>query len=414
MNRRQTLVSLMAFSGTSWTLAGDWGASKGYPTGWPPKNAKGGQPMPWTNEDYMVGNFSGGIESIWPTRLVKAGNEAFKFKQSEPLPSNLAGRLKQLQISSGKPAILVIRKGAIVYENYEFGRTQNMRFFGMSMAKSVLSLLVGICLKEGVIKNLNVPVSEFAGSKLGSSELGAITIQNAMNMSGGSNICVPNHCSGSSDDFSKFAKTAKAGHPLHRLTNTSVEQTLRNWTFGFKYPQGERFEYNPVDPSLIGVLVSQVSGGLLSNFMSEKLWKPMGAEADGSWSLDSLGHELVDGSFAATLRDWGRLGLLVAQKGRINGHQIVSEEYIRECRNTSNQFGYLAPGNISHKLLGAGYKNFFHLPAESKNWLKFQGGSGQTILCDLESESVLVVLSVSNSRGFDGTYESLFGEIVRL
>ena len=140
----------------------------------------------------------------------------------------------------------------------------------------------------------------------------------------------------------------------------------------------------------------------------------MGAEMDGAWLTDSLGREDVDGGFLATLRDWGRLGLLVANGGRANQKQVVAESFILKCRETTGIFDYLAPGKIEGKLLKAGYKNFFHLPIESATWLKFQGAEGQTILADQRTGSVLVVLSASGQEGYNGTYESIFADIVKL
>lgn len=415
MNRRQGLVAAVGALSSAICGGADFGSSKGFPYGWPPKNERGGQPMPWTDPDYLVGNFSGGIETIWPTTLVKKFNVPSNFNGVDSLPGPLSQRLKDLQQTAGKPAILVIRKGGIAYENYEFKRTSDMRFSGKSMSKSVLSLLVGICIKEGLIDNLNDPIAKYAKWRIGNSELGSLTLQNAMNMSGGANICTGEpHCKGPRDDIEKWGFPAVAGHPRKRLARTNIKRTLQGWSHGFKYPQGSRFEYNPIDPALVGLVVEGAADRSISTFMSEKLWIPMGAEADGSWSVDSVGHEIVDGTFAATLRDWGRLGLLVAQKGAINGNQIVPESYILDCRNTAGSFGYLAPGNIPGKLQRAGYKHFFHLPNDSKSWLKFQGAGGQTILCDLKTESVLVILSAANRKGFDGTYESIFSDIVKL
>jgi CubicO group peptidase (beta-lactamase class C family) len=432
MNRRQVLAALVPLVSPVAFGAGDFGASKGFPHGWPPLNAMGGQPMPWTDDDYLIGNYSGGIETFWPTKLVKKYNKPSAFASVDGLPTALANKLKELQKSAGKPAALVIRKGGIAFENYEFQRTADMRFFGKSMAKSVLSLLIGACLKDGVISDLDHPIKFYARRRIGESDLGGITLQNAMNMSGGVNICIPNHCKATRDDVEKWGYPADAGRGRQRLRNTSVVRTLQDWRHGFKYEQGTKFEYNPVDPSLVGVALDgiinsssfdpQMVGSLgenpvnrsISEFMSQKLWIPMGAEADGSWSTDSVGHELVDGSFSATLRDWGRLGLLVAQKGAIGSNQIIPEKYILDCRDTSGKFSYLAPGNIPDKPLRAGYKNFFHLPNESNTWLKFQGAHGQSIFSDLKTESVMVILSASNNKAFDGTYEQIFSEIVKI
>lgn len=391
----------------------DFGASKGFPFGWPSKNERGGQPMPWQDETLNVGNFSGGIETFWPSKVVKAFNAPTLLHRGATLPVHLESRIKELQKKAGKPAVLVIRKGRISFENYEFGRVESMRFLGKSMSKSVLSLLTGIALEKGLIQSLDDSVGKYAPRFLEKSELGEITIQNALNMSGGANICIPNHCAAPRDDIEKW-QWASSGLPRNRLRGTNVNRVLSQWNHGLKYKQGTKFEYNPVDPSLIGLVLREASGQSLANFASEVLWRPMGAEMDGAWLTDAFGNEDVDGGFLATLRDWGRLGLLVANGGRVGQKQVVSESYISKTRDTTGAFAYLAPGKIEGKLLNAGYKNFFHLPAESESWFKFQGAEGQTILADQRTGSVLVVLSASNQEGFNGTYETLFSEIVKM
>lgn len=405
------VTSMLLPSGKVW--GNDFGASKGFPFGWPAKNERGGQPMPWQDESLNVGNFSGGIETFWPSSTVKAFNAPSPLVRGESLPDRLSLRIRDLQRKAGKPAVLVIRKGQISYENYEFGRNESMRFLGKSMVKSVLSLLTGIALDKGIIKSLDDTVGKYAPRTLEKTALSEITLQNALNMSGGANICIPNHCAAPRDDIEKW-QWASSGHPVNRLRRTNVDRVLAQWNHGLKYPQGTRYEYNPVDPSLIGLVLREATGQSLSNFASDVLWRPMGAERDGAWLTDSMGREDVDGGFLATLRDWGRLGLLVANGGKVGQRQVVAESFILKCRETTGVFDYLAPGKIEGKLLRAGYKNFFHLPVESEHWLKFQGAEGQTILADRKSGSVFVVLSASNQEGYSGTYESLFAEIVNL
>ena len=117
-------------------------------------------------------------------------------------------------------------------------------------------------------------------------------------------------------------------------------------------PEGARFNYNEICPLTIGMVIRSVTGQTMSAFAEEALWQPMGAEADATWQTDSTGAEFncvgfVSGvaPFASPLRDltetaaaqgcrlrdWGRLGLLVAQGGvTAEGRRIVSEDWISE------------------------------------------------------------------------------------
>src|SRR4029078_3418077 len=67
----------------------------------------------------------------------------------------------------------------------------------------------------------------------------------------------------------------------------------------------------------------------LAEYLSEKIWQPMGAEADATWLIDAAGQETAFTGINATLRDWGRFGLLLANDGVLNGKQIVPAAWVR-------------------------------------------------------------------------------------
>ena len=80
---------------------------------------------------------------------------------------------------------------------------------------------------------------------------------------------------------------------------------------------------------MLGLVLRAAVGKPLAEYLSEKIWQPMGAEADASWLMDAGGQELGFMGLNATLRDWGRLGLLLANYGKLNGRQIIPEEWVR-------------------------------------------------------------------------------------
>ena len=79
----------------------------------------------------------------------------------------------------------------------------------------------------------------------------------------------------------------------------------------------------------------------LSGYLSERLWQPMGAEADASWSLDSerSGFEKMESGLNAVARDYARFGLLFANAGRANGQQVVDEEWVRQATSPDTATG---------------------------------------------------------------------------
>ena len=70
----------------------------------------------------------------------------------------------------------------------------------------------------------------------------------------------------------------------------------------------------------------------------------MGAESDASWIIDKSGQEAAYCFLGATLRDFGRLGMLPANGGVANGKQIVHEEWVREATQPTPGYPHLNPG----------------------------------------------------------------------
>jgi CubicO group peptidase (beta-lactamase class C family) len=408
MQRRHLLQSVLALpivglSGEA--IANDFGASKGYLSGWPPLNERGGQPMPWTNSDYLVSNMSGGMEPLFKHSVVKAKGPASELR-SQPLAFKLDGKtdFANYQRQFGKTAVLVARGSTLYFENYEFSRTADMRFYSKSMAKGVLGLLAGLALEHGVLDSLDDPIEKYDG-RLKGKPLGGVKLRHALNMTSGADICQLD-C-GQRNDFERWEERAFLGSGRRRTVGTDADRVAIDWPWGFSHPSGTRFNYSHVDPHLVGMAIRGGAGQSLAQFTEKALWQPMGAQSDALWLTDSQGSEEVAGSFCATLRDWGRIGLLVANKGSVNGKQVIKESWLQTYRHFKDDEAFLKPGNIPNKWGKEGYKNFLHLPHINSAWLRFGGDLGQSIYIDQKSGTVMVVLSVSNQTG-QQIYEDLF------
>ena len=380
-------------------FSSDYGRDLGFPSGWGPM---GKTPNPWAYDDWIVGNFSGGIEQLFNKVVVKAPSEAtFLADKPTPMRWSLFSSFQDYQRSNGKMGMLVARADSIYFENYEFERSKSMRFYSKSMAKSVLSLLTGFALEHGVLSNLEDTIDKY-DARLKGKPLGAITIRQALNMSSGVDIC--HWLCGTPNNFERFELHGFLGHPKHRGKNTDQDAVIINWPYGFKSQPGTSFNYSHVDPQLISMAIRAATKMSIAQFMEMGLWKEIGAEADAVWLTDAAGAEDVSSSLLACMRDWGRLGLLVAQNGFIGSRQVISDSWFHECRTLRTDEGFLRKGKIAG--YDQGYKFYFHHPRDDGAWLRFGGDLGQSIYTDSKSGTCLVILSASNRGGQD--YRGLF------
>jgi CubicO group peptidase (beta-lactamase class C family) len=95
---------------------------------------------------------------------------------------------------------------------------------------------------------------------------------------------------------------------------------------------GRRFHYNNFNPLLVGLALERATGTPVATYLEQRLWRPLGMEADGSWSLDSDagGFEKMESGLNARAVDFAKLGLLFAQDGAWQGRQLVPRAWVRD------------------------------------------------------------------------------------
>jgi CubicO group peptidase (beta-lactamase class C family) len=328
-----------------------WGMEAGFPTGWGPP----GQPSRWEHYTaYRVGNYSGGYESMFRHRRIAASGVASPL---QPSPKKLSYRwgwgqrtiedyLSQWPVTG----LLIARAGQVWAEEYRFGRTPEMRMTSWSMAKSVTSLLFGIAMDRGLIRDLDETRQDSVPMLQGTLH-GQVKFRHLLNMSSGADVLHER-------DPVRIDVPAILGPSQARTVGTDVERVVRNWRDRLE-PQGVRFNYNELCPLTIGMVIRAVAQTSLAQFAQDHLWGPMGAESDATWLTDSLGKEYNCVGFAARLKDWARLGQLVAQKGVMQGLPVVSSAWIDACATHGPM-----DAQVRHGVMRAdmGYKNFFWHP----------------------------------------------------
>jgi len=225
-------------------------------------------------------------------------------------PDDLDKKLKAF----GTVALLVVHNDSILFEKYWDGYGDSSLSASFSIAKSITSLAIGIALKEGKIKSLDQPVSDFL-PEFKEGLKAKVTIRHLLTMSSGTDWN-----EAYSDPFSVTTE-AYYGYNVYKTT-TKVKM--------IKGP-GAYHEYKSGDTELLGLILAKATGEKLSDYVSEKLWKPLGAEHPAIWSTDKKnGIEKNFCCFNSNARDFARLGKLMLDTGRWNGVQIIDTTYWRQ------------------------------------------------------------------------------------
>lgn len=293
--------------------------------------------------------------------------------------------------ASGTTAFLVVHDDKLLYEWYFNGYDQRSVNTSFSMAKSFASALVGLAIDEGYIKSVDEPITNYLPELLKKDKrFKSITIRHLLTMSSGIK-----YEEGATLPWSEAADDTKTYYStdLRELAlNCQIEGT-----------PGQYFEYNNYNPLLVGMILERATGTHVSRYLQEKLWKPMGMEADGSWSLDSKedGFEKMESGVNARARDFARFGMLFAKEGNWRGKQLISRVWVEESTR---------PDTSADPSRNYQYFWWLNTP-NGKNHFSAQGNYGQYIYVAPEKDLVIVRLGKEEGEQGYGYWTELFDDL---
>lgn len=272
-------------------------------------------------------------------------------------------------------AFIIIKEDSIYYEKYWNGFSDTSITNSFSMAKSVISMLIGIAIKDGNIKSENDYVSEYL-EEFKEGEKAKIKIKDLLMMSSGLNWDESKSYNNLIAVFFSDIMQAYYGNNLYDLCmKTTVNST-----------PGVYFDYKSGDTQLLSFILKKVTGKSVSKYFEEKIWQPIGAENDALWCLDKEnGNEKAFCCLNSNARDFARLGKLMLQNGKWNGNQIIDSTYLKNA--ISAKILQTAEGT---KVDYYGYQ-FWLLPQfKNQNIFYLRGTLGQIIVV-IPSKKMIIV-----------------------
>src|SRR5215472_3668136 len=136
-------------------------------------------------------------------------------------------------------------------------------------------------------------------------------------------------------------------------------------------PPGRRFHYASIEPDVLAVVLRYATKKSMSDYLQEKIWQPIGAQSDAPWLVDAQGFNLAHFGFSAVLRDYARLGRLLAHDGAWNGRQMLPKQWMLDATTVRASDPYLTPDRKSTRLnsshLGISYAVFCLKKKKKKN-----------------------------------------------
>jgi CubicO group peptidase (beta-lactamase class C family) len=217
-------------------------------------------------------------------------------------------------------AFVVVQDDRLVYERYFEGSDRATRQTSFSVAKSFLSTLIGIAITEGAIDSVDDPVTDYLPELAERDErFERITLRDLLTMSSGLR-------------YEEHSGPVPWGDDISTYYGADLRDIGLNDTQVVAAP-GTAWHYNNYNPLLLGMVLERATGMSVAEYMSTRLWQPLGAERDATWSLDSerSGFEKMESGLNATPVDYARFGLLFLHGGAWNGTRIVPQAWVREA-----------------------------------------------------------------------------------
>ena len=343
------------------------------------------------------------FDELFPARTIPRGGEtqALKRAATEPpveyLHQGQRGGVDDYLARNRTTGLLILKGDTILVERYQYDRMPEHRLASYSMAKTMVAMLVGVALSEGKIRSVDDRAERYVAELTGT-PYGETPLRHLLTMSSG--VRFREVYSGSDDVFT-LGRLSVLGESEGGPATVQPFRTRDR-------PPGERFSYSSAETQVLGLVLRAATGKPLAEYLSEKLWRPMGAEADASWLIDKGGYEAAFIGVNARLRDYGRLGRVLAHDGMLEGRQIIPPAWVRAATTPpAKQFEPGATGS----LLGYGYQTWI-VPGPERQFM-LRGLRGQAVFVDPQSKLVMVHTGVIPIGAGLGEMVSLWSGVVK-
>jgi CubicO group peptidase (beta-lactamase class C family) len=306
--------------------------------------------------------------------------------------------LRDYMAQTGVTGFMVLQDGAIAYEHYANGSMPETRNMIWSVAKSYTVTILGLALKEGVIKSLDDTVEIYAPRFKGTA-YGETSIRHVAMMSSGMNF-------GPNDKWGPISLWAKTYFDLtaRQFDMDDVAADMDRLT-----PPGIEFRYRFPDTHVISAVLrgayAESYGGKVTwaQLMEDKLWQPFGFGGEAFWVISPADEEGTSWGHAGVsmrLLELAQLGQVYLDNGvpygEAGGQSRFTEEWVDGVSKPNARFQEPALDSFyPHQ----GYSRQFWIPQDYDGEFMALGGFDQVVWIDLKRNAVIAQTAAGSRHG---------------
>ncbi len=309
--------------------------------------------------------------------------------------------------------IVVLHKGAIVYERYFGALTPDATHIAFSVTKSFVGTLGAMLVADGRL-DPDAPTASIL-PELAASGFASATVRNLLDMRLGIEFSEDY-----TDPHAGVWNFARAGGFMPVRPDYTGPRHFYDFLPGVKQngPHGQGFHYQTAITEVLAWVVRRVTGLPLQALISQHFWVPLGMEHDAYLTVDSIGTAFGGGGLNAALRDQARFGEMMRNGGMAHGRQLVSAATIADITGGGDRDAFKAGGYAT--LPGGSYRNMWWMLHNSHGAYSARGIHGQAIYIDPTAEMVIARFAshpLAGNFNFDPTslpaYQALAEHLMR-
>ena len=274
--------------------------------------------------------------------------------------------------------LVVIKDHKLVLEEYFHTFWRSSIHDVRSAGKSVTSLLLGIAIKNGLVKSLDEDVySSLSNEKYPNihEDYKKVTLRNLLNMTSGLDADTDN--------------TNTPGHAVNWIDMDNWKDYLLGISLARE--PGKNWVYADINPLLIAAVIEEKSGMSLRDYAKKRLFDPLGI-TQYYWYTNKSNQTGAAGNLYLSTLDFAKIGVLVANEGKWESHQIVDVAYIEELMTTEIK-GVTDWWNLADSYGFFWYKSKRTFGGKTYEYLFASGNGGNHLVVIPEYEMVIALTS---------------------
>ncbi|WP_371189477.1 serine hydrolase domain-containing protein [Thalassotalea maritima] len=337
------------------------------------------------------------IRELLPTKQVSRGlgapipfeyalDDAIDAVRFTPTGSEDSMTWQQALSANYTDGMLILHKGKIVYEKYIGCLNELGKHAAMSMTKSMTGLLAEILVAEGALNEHSIVATIVP--ELANSAFGSATVRQVMDMTTGLSYS-EDYGDPNADIWVYSAAASPLPKPKDYQGPNGYFEYLQ--TVAKEGKHGDAFGYKTINSDALGWIISRAANKSITELLSEKVWRHIGAEQDGYMTVDGKGVPFAGGGLTASLRDLGRIGQLMLNGGELHGKQLFAKSVVDNIASGGDKDAFAKAGYGS--LEGGSYRSMWWVFHNEHGAYAARGVHGQTIYIDPTAEMVIVRFS---------------------